>query len=178
MGYVERVLFVVGPQDAGKSTTLRSMFADCRFGTGGRIPPGKDVRKLKESHDLSNERRLYLRMTSPHERGETLSEFLTKSASKMRDGRWCFAGALQPDAYWKMPDVVETVRAVARKLQPERMRVALLAPTRHGEVHGEYLPGRDVVDELLQIDRVEVLSIDGRRKHRNGLMLADFFDFS
>ena len=35
--YVERALFVVAPQDSGKSTQLRSIFLDRRFGKDGEI---------------------------------------------------------------------------------------------------------------------------------------------
>src|SRR6266852_2396937 len=81
--HFERVLFVVGEPNSGKSNQLRSMFRDVRLGTGGNIPTG---RRLDEVYRLSNERSVYLRLTSPHEAGESLSKkrrkgnFLEKTA--------------------------------------------------------------------------------------------------
>ena len=71
----ERALFVVGEPNSGKSNQLRSMFRDIRLGTGGNIPSG---RRLDEVYRLSNERSLYLRLTSPHEAGESLGKKRTK----------------------------------------------------------------------------------------------------
>ena len=172
---LERVLFVVAPQDSGKSTVLRSMFLDRRLGKDG-VPPS--AANLAETYWLSNERRLYLRLTSPHERSETLEEFIEKTKSKMPSGRWNFAGALQPDAYNAMPDVVQSVEKFVAALSPERLRVAFLSPNRHGHALATYAPGRDLTDELLALGNVEVSSLDGRRRSVNGLQLADFFDFT
>jgi hypothetical protein len=61
--HLERVLFVVGNRHCGKSTQLRSMFKDVRLSTAGSIP--KD-RKLADFHRLTNDRFLYLRLSSPH----------------------------------------------------------------------------------------------------------------
>jgi hypothetical protein len=36
--YFERALFIVGEQNSGKSTQLRSMFRDVRLGTSGIVP--------------------------------------------------------------------------------------------------------------------------------------------
>ena len=103
--HFERALFVVGEPNSGKSNQLRSMFRDVRLGTGGNIPTG---RRLDEVYRLSNERSLYLRLTSPHEAGESLGKkrrkrnFLEKTAQIIDENaprfgrRWNFAGALQP----------------------------------------------------------------------------------
>jgi hypothetical protein len=91
--YVERALFVVGGQNTGKSTQIRSMFRDRRLGTDGAIP---DARRIAETYYLSNERRLYVRITSPNEWGESLKEFLDKTESKTGSGRWCIVSPLQP----------------------------------------------------------------------------------
>jgi hypothetical protein len=145
----------------------------------GNPPPSADQRRLSEVYWLSNERRLYLRLTSPHEVGETADQFIEKTRGKMVEGgRWCFAGPLQPDSFREMPDIVETVRAFIAGLSPERVRVAFLSPNRHGvEVDG-FLDGRDLMGELNQIHGVEVMCIDGRWRGVNGLLLADFFDFT
>jgi hypothetical protein len=172
--WLERALFVVAPQDSGKSSQLRSMFLDRRFGNGGVIPVAN---KLSETYYISNERRLYLRLTSPHEYGETPDEFLDKVRNK-GCGRWCYAGPFQPDAFKNMPDVVDSVRLFIAAFQPERVRVVFLSPNRHGAELNSFLPGRDLLDELLQIPTVEVACIDARRRQVNGLLLADFFDFT
>ena len=175
--HFERALFVVAPQDSGKSTTLRSLFNDRRLGTNGKVPPSSQKR-LSEEFWLSNERRLYLRLTSPHEVGEILDQFLGKTRSKMTGGRWCFAGPLQPDAFKQMPDVVATVRAFNTAFSPERCRVIFLSPNRHGTEVDQFALNRDPRDELLSISGVEVACLDGRRRNVNGLQLADFFDFT
>ncbi len=176
--FLERALFVVGPQNSGKSTQLRSIFRDPRLGANGQIPPGSEKHKLAEIHTISNERRLYLRLTSPHEVGETPKGFLDKTRKKMVSGRWCFAAPLQPDAFKRMPDVVESVKRFTEALEPERVRVIFLSPTRHGEMLSDFPPDRDLRGELLHINRVEVACIDARRRDSNGLFLADFFDFT
>ena len=95
--YFERFLFVVGDQNTGKSTQLRSMFADprindCRIGGKSTIPT---TSKIPETYQLSYGRSLYLRLSSPHEKGETLKEFIDDISMKDKSGRWCVAGALQ-----------------------------------------------------------------------------------
>ena len=154
------------------------MFKDRRLGTDGVTPPSGQKR-LSDCYWFSNERRLYLRLTSPHEANETVKEFIVKTRGKMGAGRWCFAGPLQPNACNKMPDVVATVQAFIDEFSPERVRVALLSPNRHGQTAESFLPGRDITDELLaMIPSVEVLCLDGRKRDVNGLLLSDFFDFT
>jgi len=175
---VERALFVVAPRDSGKSTQLRSIFRDRRFGTNGHVPPGSESRKVGETYYISNERHLYLRLTSPHEVGETPSSFLKKTHRKMGSGRWCFACPFQPEAFKRMPDVVKSVVLFVKAFHPERVRVVFLSPNRHGVELGKFLPGRDVSTELLRLERVEVACVDGRYREANGLFLADFLDFT
>jgi len=173
--WLERALFVTAPQDSGKSTQLRSMFVDHRFGGNGVVPTSRNI---AETYHISNDRRLHLRLTSPHEYGETPREFIDKLKSKMGAGRWCFAGAFQPDAFNKMPDIVETVRRFIAAFEPERVRVVFLSPNRHGIELASFLSGRDLSAELLQIPSVEVACVDARQRQSNGLFLADFFDFT
>ncbi len=177
--HFERALFVVGEQDSGKSTQLRSMFRDVRLGRNGSIP---DASNLPEIYRLSNERSLYLRISSPHEKGETPSEFLEKTEEKMRgrtphEGvRWNFACALQPFADNQMPDVVGTCERFVRRFDPERTRVVFLSPDRHSEylqkAHAPLVPG------LQAIPSVEICWVDARDRTANGLLLADFFDLT
>jgi hypothetical protein len=183
--YFERALFVVGEPNSGKSKQLRSMFRDVRFGSGGNIPTG---RRLDEVYRLSNERSLYLRLTSPHEAGESLGRrgpkrnFLEKTAEIIHENtprfgrRWNFAGALQPRSRRYMPDVLATCRAFVRYFDPERTRVVFLSPDRHGAPlqAAEHM---DLVDGLREIRSTEVCWIDARDRTANGLLLADFFDF-
>jgi hypothetical protein len=173
--YLERALFVVAPQDSGKSTQLRSMFLDRRLGLNGQIPMSRNV---AETFHISNDRRLHFRLTSPHEHGETPKEFLEKTKRKMESGRWCYAGPFQPEPFKNMPDVVESVQHFVTAFEPECVRVAFLSPNRHGATLQSFLPGRDLFQELLRIPTVEVVCIDARQRQSNGLFLADFFDFT
>jgi hypothetical protein len=185
--HFERALFVVGAPNAGKSCQLRSMFRDVRLGTGGDIPTARNV---PEFYRLSIERCLYLRLTSPHEMMESIrkkhrahANFLEKTAGKMEANtpqlarRWNFAGPLQSDAENHMPDLVATCRAFVRYFNPERTRVVFLSPDQHGaclqEAGHMHLVGR-----LRQIPSVEICWIDARDRAGNGLLLADFFDFT
>jgi hypothetical protein len=181
--HFERALFVVGEQNAGKSVQLRSMFRDYRLGARGRILAKN---KVKETYSLSNERWLYLRLTSPHETWECIEgpngeNFLDKTEGKLRSNRgqasrWNFACPLQPAAFRNMPDVVDTVEAFVTRFRPERTRVAFLSPDRKGlflqERHAR------LVRRLLRIASVEVCWISARDREANGLFLADFFDFT
>ena len=176
--WFERALFVVAPQDSGKSTQLRSMFLDRRLGTGGEVPSSADKRKLADNYHISNERRLHLRLTSPHEYHETPKEFTDKLRNKTVSGRWCYAGPFQPDAFNQMPDVIDSVKHFIHEFEPERVRVVFLSPNRHGAMLDSFLPGRDLSHELLQISTVEVACVDARQRQSNGLFLADFFDFT
>jgi hypothetical protein len=172
---LERALFVVGIPNSGKSSSLRSMFLDHRLGTDGVVPTSP---RLPDSYYLSNDRRLHIRLTSPHEAEESPKEYMDKAAAKMYSGRWNFACPLQPLARNKMPDVVKSVELFISYFEPERVRVVFLSPTQHNEKIQDHTIGRDLSDELLAMDQVEVMSIDARRKHRNGLLLTDFFDFT
>jgi hypothetical protein len=154
------------------------MFLDRRLGNNGQVPLTSERRNLPETYYISNERRLHLRLTSPHEYGETPKDFIDKTRNKMGSGRWCFAGPFQPDAYNKMSDVVESVRRFIQAFEPERVRVVFLSPTRHGVQLSAFLPGRDLSDALLQVGGVEVACIDARKRETNGWFLADFFDFT
>jgi hypothetical protein len=185
--HFERALFVVGEPNSGKSNQLRSMFRDIRLGTGGDIPT---ERRLPEIYRLSNERCLYLRLTSPHEAGESIGRkrhgrrnFLTKTVEIIEENtpkigkRWNFAGALQPGARKHMPDVIKTCRAFVRYFEPERTRVVFLSPDRHGRFLQE-TEHSGLVERLREIPSVEICWIDARDRTVNGLLLADFFDFS
>ena len=174
--YIERALFVVGDQNTGKSVQLRSMFLDWRFGSEGIIPISS---KIKESICLSEHRSLHIRLTSPHEYGDTPKSFLDKIENKTNVGRWNFAGAFQPEASNKMPDVKVSVEKFVNRFDPERVRVCFLSPDLHGNlIHNKMSSFDSIVDSLISIDNVEVIFIDARSREANGLLLADFFDFA
>jgi hypothetical protein len=171
--HIERFLLVAGAQDTGKSTQLRAMFCDPRFGSGRRIPTAP---KPKETYELSPGRRLYLRLSSPHENNETLERFLEKTARKTRAGRWCVASAVQIEPARQMPSLPCIVSAITERFSPERIRIAILSPDRRG------VPLRGAaghIQELREVvDVAEVMCIDARTRVGNGLLLADTFDFT
>ena len=63
--YIERELFVIGDQDTGKSTQLRSMFLDWHLGTQGEVPTENNPRKTyalsKENQDCRKMSHCHLR---------------------------------------------------------------------------------------------------------------------
>ena len=178
--HLERILLVAGAQHAGKSTLLRQMFVDARLGTGGVIPTEARIRPVA----LSRERCLVVRCSSPHERGETLAMFLRKLDRAMERAwrkfwRFNFACAVQPHAVDPTPDLV-AICAALQDLKPERVRIVQIHPRQDGEP-GELL-AQDDIDRLRELE-IEVLTVDGHRSARssagpNGLLLADFFDFT
>ena len=179
--YFERFLLVVGDQDTGKSAQLRSMFLDPRINYHRSEPIGSipAAAHIQETYPLSYERSLYLRLTSPHEAGESLEEFLEKITNKTRASskRWCVATALQINSENRMPDLQTTVRGILRRFSPERIRVCILCPDRHGCSIEEPIL-LQLTRDLQRIDTCEVIMIDARNKRANGLLLADFFDFT
>ena len=177
--YVERALFIVGAQNTGKSTQLRSMFLDWRLGNKGQVP---QARNLANTYLLSNERWLYLRLTSPHEARETLDQFLKKCAGEISPNasparRWNFAGALQSIHMDNLPGRPNVIAAFAKHFKPERVRVVILSPDRAGNV----LPIKDFQNfttALRALPAVEIMTADATTRTGNGLMYADFFDFT
>ena len=170
---IERILLVAGRQNTGKSTQLRAMFRDPRLGNDGQIPTSPSISR---TYRLSPDRQLYLRLMSPHEAGATLEEFLSTIAEKTIAGHWCVASAVQVDASRRMPDLRTVVAALDDRFSPERIRIALLSPDRHGD------PLSDANAHLEGLRRAaevaEVMCIDARTRERNGLLLADTFDFA
>jgi hypothetical protein len=180
---MERALFVLGGQNAGKSRMLRQMFVDTRLGTSGNIPDESIIKLVSLSHD----RCLHVRCTSPHEMKETIKEFfgkLDRTMERAWDKYWRFnlACALQPRAANNMPDVFTTLKALREEFEPERIRVIQINPRQDGNEGGNDLLSHDEVDALRSL-RIEMAIVDGRRslapnEYPNGFFLADFFDFS
>jgi len=157
------------------------MFQDVRFHKNGEVPTGADARRLSEMYRISNERVLYLRLTSPHEVNETMEEFLDKTEDKISRNqnlghRWNFAGPLQPTAANKMPGAAAVIAAFMQRFRPERARAVFLNPDRHGNTHAQSFLAAET-DQLWKAG-AEVLVLDARRRDANGLILADFFDFT
>ncbi|MCK9418281.1 MAG: hypothetical protein M0R70_02765 [Nitrospirae bacterium] len=174
--YIERALFVVGLQNTGKSTQLRSMLADPRFGANGRTASSKRIKIIQ----LSNERNLYIRLSSPHESRLTPQKFIRGIQSRMRAGRWCFAGALHPKPLNKMPDAAESIALFQDKFNVERIRVCFLSPDKRGQWlnENEEIRIEGLLRHLRKIGNVECMFIDARSRKANSLLLSDFFDFS
>ena len=177
--YVERALFVMGDQNTGKSTQLRSMFLDWRLGTSGEIPSASN---LRNSYRLGNERSLYLRLTSPHEAGDTMKEFLDTCAGQMQSGaggwcRWNFAGALQVSKSNNLPPGTKVIKRFIKRFAPERVRAVILSPNRSGIVL-ETNELRQMTQDLRSLTGCEVMMVDATSRAANGLMYADFFDFT
>lgn len=175
MLYIERALFVVGEQNSGKSTQLRSMFADYQL--YGEIP---DPGNLKESFPIGHDRSLYVRMTSPHEYGESPVDFHNKIRNKTHSGRWCIASPMQPSASNKMPNIVDAIKLFSKEFSPERIRVCFLYPEAKVMDSGQIAntPSFEYIPKLWNIANTECAYIDARTTSQNGTFLFAFFDFS
>lgn len=181
----ERALFVLGKQNAGKSTRIRNMYEDVRMGRNGVVPQ-KTVRSFPVVY-LSQERRLYVRVQSPEEAGETLAEFFTKIENAIeRDGprrRWNSVIAVQFDEGRNIEDGIDVAKRFINKYHPERVRIAIVnPPARPSAVITDYELAT-LLDRIRELRSpkdedmiVEAMQIEGRG--RNGLLLTDFFDFS
>ena len=151
-----------------------------RLTCNGMIPT---ERSIPRSYALSNERRLYLRLTSPHEAGEDLSEFLATCDSEMWPGRqgaqrWNFAGALQLSMTEKLRESpAEIIESFKERFFPERVRVAILSPDRRGWTM-EWSQLQSMTKDLRNSGSCEVMVVDATDRKANGNLYADFFDFS
>ena len=176
--YFERALFFIGDKETGKSTQLRSMFKDWRLGTRGRVPT---QRKLTETYPLSNERWLYLRLTSPHEMEETLTDFLEKCTSKMIVDppafRWNFAGALQRTPTKFLGPAPNVIEGFIKRFAPERVRAVILCPLQTGEILPD-IEMSSLTKDLQRIPNLEIMTVDATQRERSGLMYSDFFNFT
>lgn len=170
--HVERALFVVAGQNGGKSTYLRSMFRDHHFGHGGAF---HDTRGRVPIVHLSNERSLLVHLSSPHEKNESVDEYLERIATRTRSGRCNFAGALQPQSRTDLPGPATYIE----RFDPERVRICLLSPDRNGDEHD-----LQALRAALHPHQTEPIVIDGSVNVKSGdperydLFLADFFAFA
>lgn len=174
---VERALFVIGGQSAGKSHCLRAMFWDHRFQKGGRFRNGRGQLPLVR---LSRERRLRIVLSSPQEKGWTIQEYFDVIGS-LADGRWCFAGALQAGKSSSGAGRArEVIEAFVAHYAPERVRACVLSP----DFAANTLPRDNIERSLRRIHNTETCSFDATADSElepfagHGLFLADFFDFA
>ncbi|WP_105435802.1 hypothetical protein [Neorhizobium tomejilense] len=178
--HIERILLVCGEQNAGKSRLIRHMLGDFRL--GGNIPTSAVI----PPRALSRERRLAVRVTSPHEMGETPVEFVEKidraSEVAWAEGFWRlnYVSAVQPRAANNMPDIADICDVLHQEFWPERIRVVLLSPN-VWDIRAAQLTNAEV-DRLRALD-VEVLTIDARKSNHpvepgNVRILADYLDFT
>ncbi|MCW2273350.1 hypothetical protein GJ654_06090 [Rhodoblastus acidophilus] len=173
--FLERALFVIGRQGDGKSSQIRDIFRDRRLHNNGKSRIGEKG-SLRDWVALSNERHLHIRVTSPHEYGDDVETFFDKIERKSHSAsryRWNFLCALQASAFNKMPDPENVVSHFMKKFEPERTRVLLLYRNYNGTLIDSSVLTR-IQDGLDQT--CEFYLIDGRRD--NGLLIADFFDFT
>lgn len=168
---VERALFVIGDQNTGKSTQLRSLFLDPRLGTQGRIPTWKFPGMY---HRLGPGRWLYLRLTSPQEQRETLPNFLDNCARRLdpEKGRWSVACALQASPTKKTPGAPEVIEAFIQRFAPQRVRAVVLDPDCAGE-NRLCVPG--LMKALRAIPNCEVMRVDATQRHAHGLEYTAYF---
>lgn len=178
--YLERALFVLGDKNTGKSTQMRSMFLDRRLGKNGVIPTEKNP---PSTYYISNERRLYLRLTSPHERNESLKKFFDICEKRMRSpgrgiSRWNFVGPLQLVSNNKnlIPDGVDVIKEFMDRFKPERTRAVILSPN----CSGQHVDNNILLDHLDKMHKMdcEVILTDAQTSNKNGLIYSDFFDFT
>lgn len=171
----ERALFVLGYQNAGKSTAIRRMYKDWRMGRQGQVPQKRTTRFPVIR--LSNERMLYVRVQSPQERGEDWTKFTGRIDRAIRtngpNARWNSACAMQISRGTNIAGGLSVIRRFIRKYKPERVRVALMNPPARGDA----LTDDDLTKILEGIQALagEPLQVYGRGQ--SGFLLADFFDF-
>jgi hypothetical protein len=176
--YIERILIVLGEQNSGKSKQIRGMLDNQRFGYDGDFP---ETGKTATSFALSSNRRLYVRLTSPHEWEESFDQMSSKiieEASRFPPNtRWNAIIPMQISASRKLPGGLSLIDNILVELNPERIRYVVLNP-----IHdGTYLDS-DLMDEIyghiMDKERVDYCSIDARHELKNGTILLDYFDFA
>jgi hypothetical protein len=175
MLYLERALFVVGQPRAGKSRHLRGMFRDWRFGRRGQ--PSRERGPIPPVA-LSNERMLLIFPSSPQENRLAPQDWLDRIQQAMGSGRWCFAGALQGRGTAGLPDAIQYVQSFANRFHPERIRTCFLSPDGQNRAIGNFVNLAQAIPAIAHIDGAECVFIDAQLEATNGLLLADFFDFS
>jgi hypothetical protein len=91
--------------------------------------------------------------------------------------RWNFVSAMQTSNTSITSDGVTLISKFATHFSPERIRCAIISPDWQGNYLAESEHTR-ISKALYKIPRTDVLTVDTRQKEKNGLMYADFFDFT
>jgi hypothetical protein len=165
-------LFIIGGQDTGKSSTLRSLFKDHRLGREGTIPTEK---KIEEIISLGPTTSLILRLTSPHEYNESSSEFFRKIKKNITPNKsWSFAAPLQPYSFKKMPNLIETINRFQKHFYAHKIIIAFLDPDRHGNSDRNIV---NLINDLHSHTNVYCLRIDATIKYRNAFLLSQLLTF-
>jgi hypothetical protein len=179
--YVERALFIIGEKDAGKSKQIHSVLRDWRLHKEGKVPR-KKTRRIPETYALSNERWLYVRTRSYFEIPQSLDDFLDECAAKMKENedlrrRWNFLGALRPDKEGKRLSAACVIESFAKHFSVERTRAVILLPYQNGK---SIKPSNltKLIANLRAKNVTDVLMVDATSRVGNGLIYADFFDFT
>ncbi len=181
--HLERVLLVCGVQNSGKSHLLRAMYNDPRFGTRGRVPAGRQA--ILPPVTFSYSRTLFVRLSSPHESGESLSRFFNK-IERFGERAWAsgwrfnFACAVQPNQTAQTPDVVTICEQLYRSFLPERIRVVQIDPIQNGNASEDLLSPAQMRRLWALRNPVEVITVSAEHVAQfvNGSCLADYFDFT
>ena len=111
-----------------------------------------------------------------------MNEFLDTCAGHMQSDaggwrRWNFAGAVQVSATSQLPRGTAVIEEFSKRFAPERMRVVILSPDRSGGVF-DVTALRSLIQDLRSLASCEVMMADATSRAANGLMYADFFDFT
>lgn len=111
-----------------------------------------------------------------------MRDFLDKCANEMASFgglwyRWNFAGALQISATAQLPSGKEVIHKFINKFMPERVRVVILSPFWSGtQLDPNVL--HELIQDLWLLPKCEVMVVDATSRTANGLIYADFFDFT
>jgi len=173
--YLERALFVIGDPGSGKSTQIRSMLQDKRFGEG-RVRPTR--RNLPNTYWINENRFVYVRLTSPQETQETIDNFVEKCDNEFSwGGRANLICPLQPEPSNNINGAASVIQQFVSRQQPERTRVVILSPHSNGALMNEDRL-KTLIDEIGKAGSIEIVMVDARRMDENGFIYADFFDLT
>ena len=91
--------------------------------------------------------------------------------------RWNLAAALQRTGTERLPYGPDVIEGFIQRFTPERVRAVILSPGRSGDYVTEF-DHQHLTRTLRALPGVEVMTTDATTRTANGLMYADFFDFT